>query len=401
MRLSLHYKWVIVFASLLCFFVFGFFESYGVFFKPLIEEFGWSRALTSSVFSVYAVSNSISGIIMGRLCDDYGPRRVVMLGGFLLGLGIFLSSQITTIGYLYIFWGIASFGSGALAVPPLAMVVRWFKEKRGLALGITNSGYGISLITMAPIATILISIYGWRTTFTVIGLFFLALIIAVAFLMRSNPKSTAEKVHEKVKNANLSLRETIFSKPFIIIYIIYFVEMVCFTSILVHIVPLALDLGISSISAALALGLIGASSIFGNTIVGAISDKTSRLKMLTICLLAMAAILFWLIWAKNIWMIYTFAIIFGFSGSGVWTLMPLLVEEFFGMEKVGVNLGVMTTTFGVGGITGPILFGYIFDISSSYQIGITICLLFTITAIILSHSLKIFHPAKAVRKKNT
>ena len=131
---------MIVAASVLCLFTVGIFESYGVFFKPLIDEFGWSRTLTSSVFSLYVVSACISGIIMGRLSDKHDPRRIIILGGSLAGFGIILSSQIHSLWQLYLFWGIASFGSGSLLVPPISFVIKWFDEKRGLAVGIANSG---------------------------------------------------------------------------------------------------------------------------------------------------------------------------------------------------------------------------------------------------------------------
>ena len=99
-------SWVIVLASTLCLVMFGVFEAYGVFFKPLIEDFGWSRTVTSSVFSLYAVTHTFSGIIMGRLSDRYGSRRVIILGGLLGGFGILLSSRASSIFDLYIFWGI-------------------------------------------------------------------------------------------------------------------------------------------------------------------------------------------------------------------------------------------------------------------------------------------------------
>ena len=387
MRLPFYYGWVIVFASFLCFFAFGAFNSYGVFFKPLIEEFGWSRALASSVFSIFAVSYSVSGMIMGRLSDKYGPRKVVMFGGFLVGLGLLLSSQINSLWQLYLFWGIASFGTGAFVVSTISAVVRWFDEKRGLAVGIANSGVGIGIIVLAPVATILTLSYGWRMTFVILGAFFLVLIVVSAFMMQSNPKHTRQVQMRKV-DASLSLRQSVFTKPFLMLYVIYFFMETCMTSVFVHIVPLALDIGISSVIASSVLGVIGGSLLFSMVIAGAISDKIGNKNMLTVCLIILAGILFWLIWADNLWMLYVFAIILGFSGSGILIVRTTIVREFFGVDNVGVNLGVLSTTVAVGGVLGPILFGYIFDVSGSYQSGLVFCLLVSLVAAVLSHLLK-------------
>ena len=389
MRLNFFYGWIIVFASILCLFAFGVFETYGVFFKPLIEEFGWSRTLTSSVFSLYTITHTLSGIIMGRLSDKYGSRKVIMFGSLLTGFGIFLSSQINSILHLYIFWGLASFGSGVLWVPPMATVIRWFKEKRGLAVGIATSGYGIGILVIAPLAAIITSTYGWRMCFMILGIVLLVILLAAAFMMKSNPKSTELKVHVKGKDTGLSLKQIIFTKPFLMLYVIYFFTSICFTSLLVHVVPFALDIGMSNVIAALALGLIGGSSTIGSIVLGAISDKVGRHVTLTVCLIAQAGIMLWLIWANNVWMLYSFAVIFGFSIAGVWVVMAPLVEEFFGLDKVGVNLGILATTYGVGGILGPIMFGYLFDVLGSYQLGLVFCLLITIVAALISYLLKI------------
>lgn len=391
LKLNFFYGWVVVFASVLCLFTFSVFEIYGVFFKPLMEEFGWSRALVSSVFSLYAISHSISAILMGYLSDRYGSRNVILLGGFLVGFGLVLFSHVNSVWHLYIFWGLASFGSGALWVPPISAVVRWFKEKRGLAVGIANTGYGIGILVMAPTAAILTSTYGWRGAFITLGIVLLGIVTSAAFMMKSNPKSTGAVTSREKSvslNMNPSSKLTVFTRSFLTLYVIYFFASICFTSLLVHLVPFATDIGISSVIAALALGLMGGSTIVGSPVVGAISDKMRRKNTLTICLTVQVGILGWLTWVNNVWMLYVFAATFGFTAAGVWALMAPLVEETFEPDKVGVNLGVLATTFGAGGVLGPIMFGYVFDVTGSYQLGLIFCLLLTIVAASSAYLLK-------------
>jgi Major Facilitator Superfamily. len=134
----LFYGWVVVGAALLAVTIpWGILYSYGVFFKPMSAEFGWTRAMTSLAYSIAMVMQGVFGIIMGWLNDKRGPRLTFAIGGFLLGLGILLTSRLTSIWQLYLFFGfIAGMGMGAAYVPPMATVTRWFVKRRGLALGI-------------------------------------------------------------------------------------------------------------------------------------------------------------------------------------------------------------------------------------------------------------------------
>jgi MFS family permease len=391
LRANFFYGWVVVAATTLCLFTFSVFEVYGVFFKPLMEEFGWSRAVASSVFSLYAISHSFSAVLMGHLSDKHGSRKVIMFGGILVGLGLILSSSVESVWHLYLFWGIASFGSSGLWVPPISTVVKWFEEKKGLAVGVANSGYGLGILSMAPIAAILTSTYGWRGALVTLGFALLGIITFAAFLMKNHANSDGLKVRARKQDplqVSLSTKQAVFTRSFLILYGIYFFGSLCFTSLLVHLVPFATDAGISSVMAALALGLMGGSTIAGSPAVGAVSDKVGKENMLVACLAAQAVVFVGLLWVDDVWMLYVFAVVFGFSAAGVWALVAPLVEETFGPDKIGLNLGALTTTFGVGGILGPILLGYAFDVTGSYRPGLIFCLFITVGAVLLAYLLK-------------
>ena len=115
--------------------VYGAQYSFGVFFKPLLAEFGWTRAVTSGVYSLYMVLQGFLGIIAGRLTDRFGSRLVVTVCGLFLGAGYLLMSQIGAVWQIYLFYGIlASIGAAGGWVPLLSTVARWFVKGRGLAM---------------------------------------------------------------------------------------------------------------------------------------------------------------------------------------------------------------------------------------------------------------------------
>ena len=144
------------------------FYSYGVFFKPLLNEFGWTRAIISGAFSLSTILLGIMSILMGGLSDRFGPRIVLTLCAFLLGLGYFLMSQISTAWQLYLVYGIIiGTGMGGSFVPVMSTIARWFTKRRGMMTGIIAAGIGVGASVGPPTVHQLIFNYGWRISFII------------------------------------------------------------------------------------------------------------------------------------------------------------------------------------------------------------------------------------------
>ena len=152
--------------------------SFGVFFKSIEAEFDWSRAATSGVFSAYMVVSSVVVIAAGWAVDRYGPRIIILLMGLFTGLSLLLTSQISSPWQLFITYSLLlSIGTGAMHVVLTSTASRWFEKKRGFALGIASSGAGLGMVIMSPFAAYLISGFGWRMAYIVMGL--IAWLIAI------------------------------------------------------------------------------------------------------------------------------------------------------------------------------------------------------------------------------
>ena len=189
------YGWVVVFACFLATLTLGeTFWSFGVFFKPLETEFGWSRALTSSAYTCFLIGHAISLIIGGRLGDRISPRPILLATAAIAGTGIALCSQTHSVNQLRLFLFIAGLGAGPMWSVSTTTVMRWFSghKRAGVALAITTTGVGAGAIVFAPFINYFIKTSGWRDAFLYVGIIMFAIVLVAALLIRPAPK--AERV---------------------------------------------------------------------------------------------------------------------------------------------------------------------------------------------------------------
>jgi len=385
-------------------FIWGTVYSYGVFFKPLSAEFGWTRAATSGAYSLVFFLSGFLGIFAGRLSDRFGPRIVITTCGLFLASGYLLMSQANTIWQLYLFYGMVGIGSSGSYVPTIATVTRWFVKRRGLMTGIAMAGIGLGVLIMPPIANWLISSYGWRTSYIVFGIISLVFIILAAQFLRRDPSKIGQASHGEgevqpaslnFKGGGFSLKEAIHTRQFWMAGMMFFFFGVCLQSILVHIVPYTTDLAISSANAATILAIIGGFSLAGRVILGSVADRIGNKQTITVCFSMMFIALLWLLVAKDLWMFYLFAVIFGLAYGGWAALVSLIVAELFGLASLGVILGAVTLVEDTGHAIGPVLTGWIFDFTGSYQLAFSVCVAISMIPIIL---VLLLRPIAGVRR---
>ena len=372
----------------------GTFYTFGVFLKPLSADLGWTRAVTSGAFSLYMVLHGLLAIGAGRLNDRFGPRLVIGGCGFFLGLGYLLMSQVSTIWHLYLFYGvIIAIGMSGSFVPFLSTVARWFVKRRGTMTGIVVAGIGVGIMIMSPLASWLTTTYGWRISYVVVAIIALVTITVAAQFLRREPAQMGLSAYgeDEVKAATLDVEARGFSlqaasrtKQFWLFCAMYFCLLFCINPALLHIVPHATDLEISATVAASFLTVIGGVSIAGKVIMGNAADRIGLRPAFIISFALMALSYSWLMVAKEVWMFYLFAVIFGLAYGGLSPLVSPMVAELFGLRSHGTIFGVALFVASIGGAIGSTFAGYIFDIRSSYDLAFLICATISIIAIILT-----------------
>lgn len=377
-----YYGWVVLVVCLvLITMTYGIRFSFGVFFKPLEQDFGWTRALTSGIFSVYMILGSLFAILGGWVADRYGARKLFMVMGFFAFLGLALTSQAHELWYILLSYSLlVAIGTGPTYAVTTSIATRWFTKRRGLALAIVTSGVGLGSILMAPVAAYLIENYGWRFSFVVIGLIALIIIIPCSLFFKKAPNDATALSEDKNQRApdlnssegqqketgGFSLSQALRSRNFGLIASIWFFYSFCLFTVMTHVVPHAIDLGIAPIQAASILSISGFVTIPSRILTGIASDKLGRKPLALISALLMAAALLWLIFSSSLWMLYLFAAVFGAAYGGLSPSSTAIVGDTFGVRNIGVIMGVLEVGWVFGAAIGPALAGYIFDTTGNY-----------------------------------
>lgn len=402
---KIYYGWFVVAACFAATFTLGeAMWSFGVFFKPLETEYGWSRALVSSGYTAFLFGFAISAIASGRLADRYSPRPILFVSALLAGFGVAMCSQIEGINDLRFFLFIGGLGGGATISVPTSVVQRWFygRPGAGLALGVVVAGVGAGALFFAPLVNYLILSYGWRMAYLIMGILFFLTISFSSFMIRPVPagrhpgSERGDSTESDEKPRGLTTRQIVRHPSFIGISFIHVCVACAFHTIAVHLVPYAIDKGIAPTVAAVALGLLGGSSVPSRILSGFFADRLGWKRILAASLFGMSLFIVWLFFLKEVWMLYCFVFLYGFShGCRIPSHLGVL-GEFFGMKSLGEIIGITMALAQVLGAFAPYFAGFIFDVTGSYVAAFVVIMVILFMSGIIALVIK--NPLAATKK---
>jgi MFS family permease len=388
------YGYIIVLVSMMVMtLTFGVNYSFGIFFTPLRAEFGWTKTVTSVAYAVLTFLAGFIGIFAGRLTDRFSAKMVSIAGGCFLGLGCILLSRINAAWQFYLIYGlVVSAGVGGVWPSLTATVPKWFVGRRGLMVGLVASGTGIGTMIVPPLVSRLIAVHGWRNSYIILGASTLVLIVTAAIFMRRDPHQMGQRLYgedrlrqEQVPRTVgiLSFREMVHNRSIWMVCIIYFCFGFALHTIMVHIVPHAIETGIPPETAAGLMVIVGASSILSKLLVGVISGRLGVRWSLAYNFVLLIAALIWLQVDRSLSTLRGFAFAFGFAYGGIMALQSVLSAELFGLASLGLVLGSVTFIYTVGSAAGPLLSSYLYDVTGSYRIAFFICTLLEAVALVV------------------
>jgi MFS family permease len=291
-------------------------------------------------------------------------------------------SHISALWHLYLFYGVfVGVGMSGIWVPAMSTIARSFGDKRGIITAIVMVGGGIGALAAPPAANWLISQFDWRTSYIIIGSLVFFVVVLSAQFLRGVPVRLVEIRHSqhgmgedklKLGGRSFSLKEAVSTRQFWFCSGMIFWYGFCAYVIMVHIVPHATELGISAARAANILAIIGGLATLGRIVLGSAANRIGNRQVFIIGFILISAASFWLLPARKEWELCLFAAVFGF-GFGAGVSNSPLIAELFGLSSHGLILGVNILGYSIGAATGPLVAGYLFDVTGSYQSAFLVC----------------------------
>ena len=378
------YGYVVVLAAFVIWVVSrGTFQTYGVFFKPMLSEFSWTRAMVSGARSLSSAIEGLLGIVAGTLTDRFGPRKVVFLLGSLVGISFILMSQVQNLWQFYIVMGVlVGIGMSATGTPTMTAVAKWFARRRGLMAGIVQAGSGVGGMVLSPLAGMFILTMGWRQSYFIIGAAGLVLIVLSALSLRRDPgemgqspygadEAAVQAVKDRKPNSKtggFSLKSAVRTRQFWMLWLLLFSYGLCRSVMMVHLAAHTIDLGFSLTVGANMLATMSGVALIGGIGMGRIADFIGNRRVVTIGYTVMVASLFWILVADELWELYLFAAAFGFSWGAVAVMRMPITAEIFGLGSLGAILGAVDFGTHAGSTFGPLLGGWLFDVTDKYTV---------------------------------
>jgi MFS family permease len=356
---------------------YGVWYAYSVFLVALLKEFGWSRSVLAGAFSVFTLVSGGTGPVLGALADRFGPRRLILAGGGLLAASLWADSLVTRAWHLYVGFGLLTAIGVSTAgwTPAVVMVQRQFSARLGLALGIAGSGVGLGIFLVVPLCQVLIDAFGWRWAFRSLGLFAAVWILPATYLAIRDTPAPARAAGARVSGGEAggaySLERALANPSFRYIGLAVFLGSICSQTLHVHQAAFLVDHGLSAMTAASVISVVGAASILGKTGGGFISDYFSRELVYAFGMIGMivgVGVLWLVAVAPSTWLALGYAALFGIGYSVTAFIVPAMMSDRFRGPHFGSIFGATQVASALGSALGAWLAGRIFDATGSYAI---------------------------------
>src|SRR5437762_7552024 len=370
-------RWVIAIAGVLLQIVLGAVYAWSVFRIPLSKQFGWSISQVTLTFTISIFVLGFAAFFGGLWMNRKGPRVVALTAATLYGLGVFLTSfSANNLWWLYFSYGfIGGLGLGLGYIVPVAVLVKWFPDRRGLITGIAVGGFGAGALITAPVATRLIQSVGVLSTFAYLGIAYLIVTVVTGLFMQNPPGGwkpegwtpTASQTSHRAGH-DFTLSEALKTWQWWALWLLLFLNTFAGISIISQEAPLFQEL--TKVSAVVAASMVGLASI-GNA-VGRVfwawfSDSITR-RATFLVMFVSQILLFWSlpnITTASLMTIAAFVVLMCYGGG--FGTMPAFAGDYFGPKNVGPIYGLMLTAWGFASVFGPLLIAHMRESAGSYR----------------------------------
>ncbi len=369
-------RWAIAIAGVFLQIALGAVYAWSVFRVPLAKQFGWSISEVTLTFTISIFVLGFAAFFGGLWLNRKGPRVVALTGGALYGLGIFLASFTHRLSWLYLTYGvIGGIGLGLGYIVPVAVLVKWFPDRRGLITGIAVGGFGAGALITAPVATRLIQSVGVLSTFAYLGIAYLIVTVITGLFMQNPPDGwkpvgwtpTPNQTSHRAGH-DFTLSEALKTWQWWALWLLLFLNTCAGISIISQEAPLFQELaGVTAVVAASMVGLASIGNAVGRVFWAWISDLITR-RATFFVMFVTQVLLFWFfpnIVTASFLTIVAFVVLMCYGGG--FGTMPAFAADYFGPKNVGPIYGLMLTAWGFASAFGPLLIAHMRETAGSYR----------------------------------
>jgi OFA family oxalate/formate antiporter-like MFS transporter len=353
------------------FLIWGPVNASSVFFLPVVKHFGWSRAFFSLLVATAPLAAGLASPVIGSLIDRYGERRIMIAGATMVGLSFITLSQANSAATFFVIFVVLGLGITASTIIPTALVItNWFREQRGVALGIAFAGIPLGGTAITIFANHIVQRRGFRTGYAAMAIPILFVVIPLLTLfMRKPPAGEKTRgVSDTMGTAlpGFEVTEAVRTRSFWMIAIVEVFFATAGVGLRVHLVPFLTGIGYSPTLAAEVLAAMFALSAIGTFAIGPLADRLGGRVTLSLIFLVSAGGIAALLGASHLIAAVAFLLIFGLLGETPSAILPLALSESLGVKRRGTLLGLQALFRTLGFAAGPVIAGRIFDRSGSY-----------------------------------
>jgi MFS family permease len=354
-----------------------------VFFLPISQDLGLSRAATSLAFSLSRAEGALEAPLVGYLIDRYGPRPILVTAVVLAGIGYILLSWVNSYtGFMIVYLGVIclAFVAGFIH-SPMVVANNWFIRQRARAMTVVSAAVPIGGALISPLLALGVASMGWRWAAFVSGCIFLMVCLPLSFQLKHSPETmgllpdgdvapvegtiSSSDTTNKSARADFTSRQAMKTWVFWVLVVSMTARVTCYSAATVHFIPLMVWKGLSEAAAASLLGAFASANLVAHFILGSIADRVNKPKLLAACHFLPALSVAALLSGSGYWQLWLFTIVFILLDAS-FPIVWATVGDFFGRRHFATVRGSMSFFYMWGSVAGPVLAGAIYDQTESY-----------------------------------
>jgi len=390
-------RWLTLIGTIITQFALGSVYTWSLFNGQLSDKLDTTISQVAFSFGLLSLGLAVASSVAGKLQERFGVRNVTIAAGLLMAVGLMMTSQADNLFMLYLSAGVlVGLADGAGYLMTLSNCVKWFPERKGMISACAIGAYGLGSLGFKFICSYLLSVYSLETTFMIWGGLAMSMIIFGALLMKDAPAQQGTSSQSSQKSGDYSLAESMRLPQYWMLALMFLTA--CMSGL--YVIGVAKDIGenmvhLSAQTAANAVTIIAIANLSGRLILGVLSDKVARIRVITLAqIVSLAGMSILLFSHMNEGSFFIAIACVAFSFGGTITVYPSLVSDFFGLNNLTKNYGVIYLGFGIGSVMGSL----IASLFGGFTVPFSLIMALLVISLLMSATIRMPHRAEEVKK---